>query len=317
MITKTDYDFTGFGIFLEQLPYNVTMNGLYDASTLYKGYDPDKPETFKGCYDQKVYNHFLESGKIAGRSYESMGRSLHDHFIRKGIMELISHYDKKKVVGVMGGSAMRRTDEAYRKIAILSKELTEKGTLMISGGGPGAMEATNLGALMAGRSIEDLDDALSILAEAPCYCDDRYIELAFHVLHKYSQQGEYNSLAIPTWLYGHEPTAPFATHIAKFFENSIREDLLLTISFGGLIYAPGSAGTMQEIFQEAVQNHYLTLGFASPMVFLGKHYWCEEMPAYTMLTELSKKGKYKNLILSITDDPLEAAEEIMKFQSQK
>lgn len=315
MITKTDYDFTGFGIFLDQLPYDVTKSGLYDVSSLYKGYNPDEPETFDTCYDQKVYRHFLETGKIAGRSYESMARSLHDHFIRKGIMELTSGYDKKKVVGVMGGSAMRRTDEAYRKVALLSKMLTESGSLMISGGGPGAMEATSLGALMAGRSVADLDDALSMLAPAPCYCDNKYIELAFRVLQKYPQQGEYNCLAIPTWLYGHEPTAPFASHIAKLFENSIREDLLLTIAYGGLVYAPGSAGTMQEIFQEAVQNHYLTLGFASPMVFLDEHYWREEMPAYTMLTELSKKGKYKNLILSVTDDPLEAAEELKRFQN--
>lgn len=315
MITNTNYDFEGFSIFLDQLPYNVTMCGLYDVSTLYKGYNPDKPETFETCYDQQVYRHFLESGKIATRSYESMARSLHDHFIRKGIMELTSQYDKKQVVGVMGGSAMLRTDEAYRKVALLSKELTECGSLMISGGGPGAMEATSLGALMAGRTVDDMDDALVMLAEAPCYTDERYIEVAFRVLQKYPHQGEYNCLSIPTWLYGHEPTAPFASHIAKLFENSVREDLLLTIAYGGLVYAPGSAGTMQEIFQEAVQNHYLTLGFASPMVFLDKHYWCEEMPAYTMLQELSKRGKYKNLMLSITDDPLEAAEELKRFQT--
>ena len=85
------------------------------------------------------------------------------------------------------------------------------------------------------------------------------------------------SLGIPTWLYGHEPSTPFATHIAKLFENSIREDSILTLAFGGIIYAPGSAGTVQEIFQEAVQNHYLSFGVSSPMIFLGSKYWNDEI----------------------------------------
>ncbi len=62
------------------------------------------------------------------------------------------------------------------------------------------------------------------------------------------------SIGIPTWLYGHEPPAPFATHIAKYFANSVREDGLLTIAKHGVIFAPGSAGTTQEIFQDATQT---------------------------------------------------------------
>ena len=115
-------------------------------------------------------------------------------------------------------------------------------------------------------------------------------------------QKEFVSLGIPTWLYGHEPSTPFATHIAKFFENSIREDSILTLAFGGIIYTPGSAGTMQEIFQDAVQNHYLSFGFSSPMVFLGQKYWTEEMPVYPLLQHLMETGRYKNLLLTLTDD---------------
>ena len=68
------------------------------------------------------------------------------------------------------------------------------------------------------------------------------------------QQTKYVSLGIPTWLYGHEPSTPFATHIAKYFVNSVREDTILTVAYGGIIFTPGSAGTLQEIFQEAVQK---------------------------------------------------------------
>ena len=316
MIKNENFDLEGLQLFLDELPYDVTPTALYNGRRLYCGYNPDEPETFNTCYDTRVYNHFLTTGKITQNARESIGRSLHDHFIRKGINELVSLYDKRKIVGVMGGSAMLRTDAAFRNVALLSKMLTEHGSLMVSGGGPGAMEATSLGALFAGRTVAELDDALSILAEAPRYTDARYLEMAFRVLQRYPHTGDYECLAIPTWLYGHEPTSPFATHIAKLFENSVREDLLLTISFGGLIYAPGSAGTMQEIFQEAVQNHYLTLGFASPMVFLDIHFWTEEMPAYTMLSDLQAKGKYHNLILAITDSPEEAAQKILEFQNR-
>ena len=127
-------------------------------------------------------------------------------------------------------------------------------------------------------------------------------------------QSTYDSLGIPTWLYGHEPSTPFATHIAKFFENSIREDSILTLAFGGIIYTPGSAGTLQEIFQDAVQNHYLSFGFASPMVFLGKDFWTKEVPIYPLLEDMMARGKYKNLLLTLTDDEDEVVGALKNFQ---
>ena len=136
------------------------------------------------------------------------------------------------------------------------------------------------------------------------------------------------SLGIPTWLYGHEPSTPFATHIAKYFANCIREDTILTIAYGGIIYTPGSAGTLQEIFQNAVQDHYLSFGFASPMVFmgkkywsedvpvypLGKKYWSEDVPVYPLMQYMMETGRYKNLLLTLTDDPKEIVDVLKNFQ---
>jgi predicted Rossmann-fold nucleotide-binding protein len=121
------------------------------------------------------------------------------------------------------------------------------------------------------------------------------------------------SLGIPTWFYGHEPATPFASHIAKYFDNSVREDGLLAIAKGGVIYTPGSAGTMQEIFQDAAQNHYETFGFASPMVFFGEEYWRKQVPVYELLSHLQEQGRYRNLILSITDDIESVVEHILSF----
>ena len=96
----------------------------------------------------------------------------------------------------------------------------------------------------------------------------------------------------------------------------MREDTLLSIAKGGIIYSPGSAGTFQEIFQDAAQNHYETFGYASPMVFLGVDYYTREVPLYPLLEDLLARGKYKGLILSITDDKEEAIDNILAFSAR-
>ena len=71
---------------------------------------------------------------------------------------------------------------------------------------------------------------------------------------------------------------------------------------------------MQEIFQDAVQNHYLSYGFASPMIFMGKQFWTKQMPAYPLLEELVAKGRYKNLIMALTDSINEVVDKLTEFQ---
>lgn len=294
------------------VPYNCFRNALYTADTLYQGYSPGNPESYLGCYDDVVYRHYLQKGKVASDIKETLARTLHDHSISDALHDFLSRYDERRVVGIMGGHGLLRTDEPYRKIVNVSKRLTECGYLMVSGGGPGAMEATHLGAWMAGRSQAEVDEAMEVLSVAPSYRDALWLDTAFRVRSLYPQS-TYYSLGVPTWLYGHEPATPLATHIAKYFENAIREDGILTIAKGGIVYAPGSAGTMQEIFQDAVQNHYLSFGYASPMVFLDTDYWVSEMPVYPLLQSLSREEKYRNLLLSVYDDEADIVAEIERF----
>lgn len=204
-----------------------------------------------------------------------------------------------RVVGVMGGHSTSRTDPWYRKVVECSWLLTRQGYFIASGGGPGIMEAANLGAYLSHfASPEVIDDALAILQSAPRYSAglkpnqtgfeaaiEAYIATSREVVQRFGTQiaeatatryqqdrdepGE--SLAIPTWFYGHEPSNLFSTHIAKYFANSIREDGLLAISLAGVLYAPGSAGTLQEVFMDLAQNHYTTFTWRSPMVFLDSH----------------------------------------------
>lgn len=331
---------------LRTVPYEVLRHGkLYNAEELYRGYKPfyvtesrgrvyldyaeakkrpdevwliddeekDK-DSFSQCYDSRVYQHFLAHGKIARDVKESVARTIHDHDIHMTLKAFLTEHDPRRCIGIMGGHAVLRTDPIFARIAIMSKRLTEEGFFMVSGGGPGAMEATHLGAWMAGRSDDEAHEAISMLATAaPSFKDTKWVSSALDVMRRYPQE-RYVSLGIPTWLYGHEPSTPFATHIAKLFVNSVREDTILTIAFGGIIFTPGSAGTIQEIFQEAVQNHYLTFGFSSPMVFMGKRFWTDDLPIYPMIQHLIRNGRYKNLLLTLTDDPTEIETLLKDFQ---
>lgn len=287
---------------------------LYTAHSLYEGYRMGHPETLSATYDGRVYRHYLSKGKFATDVREALARTLHDYSISDALHEFLSRYDERDIVGLMGGHGISRTSEDFALAARVSKRLTEAGKLMVSGGGPGAMEATHLGAWMAGRSEEELQEALAILHQAPTYNHPMWLDTALQVRERFPQD-KYESVGVPTWLYGHEPATPFATHIAKYFDNSIREDGILTIAKGGIIYTPGSAGTLQEIFQDAVQNHYLSFGYASPMAFLNRRYWTEEMPIYPLLESLSEQGKYKNLLLSSSDTEEEVARHILSFHS--
>jgi hypothetical protein len=51
------------------------------------------------------------------------------------------------------------------------------------------------------------------------------------------------------------------------------------------------------------------------MIFLGEDYWKEEMPVYKLMEHLVDKGKYKNLLLHITDSPEKTTEIISEFRS--
>lgn len=300
--------------YLREVPFNVTPPGLYCAPSLYG--EMMKDCQCKCCYDMEVYQHFLSKGKHTDDEMEMLARALHDFAIGHYLDEFLNGYDPRQVVGVMGGHGVLRTSDGYRQVVELSKELTERDTLMVTGGGPGVMEATHLGAWMAGRPMAEVDEALKILSEAPGFKDEGWLQTAFEVIRRYPQE-RYHSLGIPTWLYGHEPSAAFATDIAKYFDNSIRENTILTVAFGGIVFTPGSAGTMQEVFQEAVQNHYLSFGYASPMVFLGRKFWTEDIPVYPFLEQMMQEGRYKNLQLKLTDSSHEVVEELLRFRSEK
>ena len=57
--------------------------------------------------------------------------------------------------------------------------------------------------------------------------------------------------------------------------------------------------------------------YASPMIFMNKQYWTEEMPVYKLMQYLVEKGKYNNLLLSISDSVNDIVSEIERFRDSK
>lgn len=302
--------------YFEDVPYDVVRKDLYSAQELFDVFDAEDDSSFDRCYDTRVYQHVVKLGVQPVSQREACARAIHDTCIWNAMQTFLERHLKLNCVGIMGGHAMLRTDESYRQTVMIAKCLTEQGYLILSGGGPGAMEASHLGAWMAGRSEAEVDEALSILSAAPCFRDAGWLATAFEVLRRFPQS-HYESLAIPTWYYGHEPPTVFATRVAKFFSNSIREDTIITEAYGGIIYMPGSAGTVQEIFQEAVQDHYLSFEYASPMVFVGRRYWQEEVPVWPFFQHMIEVGRYKNLELHLCDTTDEIVNSILAFRANQ
>jgi predicted Rossmann-fold nucleotide-binding protein len=221
-------------------------------------------------------------------------------------------------------------DAPYMQVALLARSLAREGFTIATGGGPGAMEASNLGAWFASRSEAELRQAVRMLERVPKvrpvapgsadWNSGEWLGPAFEVMEKFPRDEadpRTQSVGVPTWFYGHEPPNPFASHIAKFFENSIREEGVLAIATHGVIFAEGNAGTVQEIFQDACQNYYATSGPAAPMVLLGTRYWNRDVskadassakPVWPLLQQLGAEKGFAHL-LRLTDD----LDEIVRF----
>ncbi len=213
-----------------------------------------------------------------------MLRAVHDDAVSDALDELLIG---TRVVGVMGGHAMARGTAAYAGAARLGRELARAGFTVATGGGPGAMEAANLGAYAAPFDDGMLDEALLLLAEVTSFTPSitDWARSAFEVRERWPRGGA--SVGIPTWFYGHEPPNAFAAHIAKYFANATREDGLLARCDAGVVFLPGAAGTVQEIFDNATPNYYESRGEPTPMVLVDKAHWTERLPAWPLLDSLA------------------------------
>ena len=287
------------------LPFDPYRGLLYSPDQLFEGLTESGYETTP---DARAYGWFQRT-KADGDIFASMLRSVHDDAISDALDELLVG---TRVVGVMGGHAMARGTDAYAGAARLGRSLTRTGLTVATGGGPGAMEAANLGAYAACHPDGMLDEALELLAAAPSFAPSisHWARAAFDVRARWPKGDA--SVGVPTWFYGHEPPNAFASHIAKYFANATREDGLLARSNAGVIFLPGAAGTVQEIFDNATPNYYESRGEPTPMVLVDRAHWTERLPTWPLLQALARERSMESRI-ALVDSVDEAPEALARL----
>jgi predicted Rossmann-fold nucleotide-binding protein len=268
---------------------------LYTAEELLHGFVNGDPASYVKTWDFRAFAQYVKDGGSSPASLDvRLRQAEHDSYMSDALRRYLIRHES--VVGIMGGHNLLRSDDAFAAIATLARSLAQNGFLVVTGGGPGAMEAAHLGAAFSGAGNGVLERALEEIRKVPKLPNLQGLlnpdgtiapgqeenireahQWLFAALKAKALAPKFlgESLAIPTWLYGQEPTTPLATSYAKYFQNSIREESLITNARAGVVYAQGGGGTLREIFQDMEQNYYAQdATHFTPMIFFDPGgYW--------------------------------------------
>ncbi len=280
---------------IPELPFDPYRGRLYAAEELYADLDAG----YQATPDAQIYA-WSRQDDVKGDTSRTLAAALHDHSIADALHELP---EGKPWIGVMGGHGIPRTSPTYRSAVLLGRTLARAGLTVATGGGPGAMEAANLGSSLASYDDAAVSAVLTALGAVPSFKPSIADWAASGLAVRRDFPGD-GGVSIPTWFYGHEPPNVFAGAIAKYFSNALREDVLLSRARGGIIYLPGAAGTVQEIFQAVTPNYYGDPATQIPMILVGVEYWTVKVPVWNLLQSLSTE---RSMPLTLVDTIEEAA----------
>lgn len=179
---------------------------------------------------KKVPNGFKPRSWVQIKAHDSWS-------VFKIMAEIVDGYEELARIGpcvaVFGSARMKMGDEYYHKAEELAYLLTKKGFGIITGGGPGIMEAANKGAHIAGGKSVGLNINLPHEQRPNPYIDpDKLLDFDY-----------------------------FFTRKLMFMRYS-----------QGYVVMPGGFGTLDEMFEAItlIQTHKLV---KFPIVMISKDYW--------------------------------------------
>ncbi|WP_205409981.1 TIGR00730 family Rossman fold protein [Flavihumibacter solisilvae] len=180
-------------------------------------------------------------------------------------------------ISIFGSARTQPGHEAYELTVDITKKLAEEGFGIISGGGPGIMEAANKGAQLGGGKSVGLNIELPFEQH-----DNPYIDRDANL------------------------------HFEYFF---VRKTMFTKYS-QGFVMMPGGFGTMDEFFEVAtlIQTGKM---LQVPLILVGSTYWAGLMEwlQTTMLTEQYISSEDLQL-LKIADTAEEVAAHVLNFYSK-
>jgi uncharacterized protein (TIGR00730 family) len=193
-----------------------------------------------------------------------------------GAFEKLARVDP--CVTIFGSARTKPDDPIYIQATEIARGLTQKGYGIITGGGPGVMEAGNKGAKEGGGTSVGLNIVLPFEQEANPYIDnDKLIDFDY------------------------------------FF---VRKVMFMKYS-QGFIVMPGGFGTMDELFEALtlIQTEKIA---QFPIVLVGKDFWKggAEWIEKTLRDKYKTIGKDDMDLFYLTDSTEEAIEHIDKFYSK-
>lgn len=187
-------------------------------------------EDFRDDNEEKIIEAFKEKDWNEIRVNDSW-------VIFKIMGEFVNGFEKMSKIGPcvsIFGSARTKPDSKYYNLAVeIAQKITHQGFGIISGGGPGIMEAANKGAHLGGGKSVGLNIDLPFEQHANPYIDkDKNLEFDYFFVRK--------------------------VMFVKYSQ--------------GFIVLPGGFGTLDEFFEALTLIQTLKIG-KFPIVLVGSEYW--------------------------------------------
>ncbi len=196
--------------------------------------------------------------------------------------EFVGGFEKLSRIGPcvsIFGSARTKPDSPYYKLGVdIALKLTQEGFGIISGGGPGIMEAANKGAKMGKGKSVGLNIDLPFEQSSNPYIDpDKLLTFDFFFVRK----------------------------------------LMFTKYAQGFVVLPGGFGTMDELFEALTLIQTYKIG-KFPIVLVGKDFWggLIDWIQKVMLEKESYISPEDMFIFKVVDTADEAVEIISEFYSK-